>query len=282
MWHLGLSNNNITNILAKQQFSNDIQIITLLDNSEHETYYLKSPHFSDLPEEEYEKAYYKALSFVRLLNGCLLLKGDNLLKVDNYLSDFDESYSVLRKGKELYGKSLIEYKEFVNPFENIQIEDLERKIYLTDCLNLVKNDNKIRRVIGLLYLFHRDNLYLLVNAYKIYEIILADLGIQRKEKEYKKIRNALSRDLLPYLDYFILGDFTHYANTIASTDGKEVSGIFSRHGDSESVYNKNPIDLGELDLKLRNLINKWLSIKIEDYNGNVHTAEYRKIDSFDL
>ena len=185
-------------------------------------------------------------------------------------------------GSEVSGKSLIEYREFVNPFENLQIEDLKSKSYLVDCLIMVKNDEKVRRVIGLLYLYHRDNLYLLVNAYKIYEIILADLGIQRNEKEYKKIRNDLTHDLSPYLDYFILGDFTHYANTIASSDGTEVSGIFSRHGESQSVYNKNPLDLRELDLNLRNLINKWISIKVEGYNGNVHKEEYINRNVFDL
>ncbi|UZM97895.1 hypothetical protein OL548_23595 [Lysinibacillus sp. MHQ-1] len=56
MWHLGLTNNNKTYSLARQRFSSDIDIMYLTDNSEHETYYLISPHFSDLPEEDYEKS----------------------------------------------------------------------------------------------------------------------------------------------------------------------------------------------------------------------------------
>lgn len=282
MWHLGLTNNNKTYSLARQRFSSDIDIMYLTDNSEHETYYLISPHFSDLPEEDYEKAYYKALSFVRLINGCLLLTGDYLLQADNYLTNFDDSYTALRRGKEVYGRSLIEYEQIVNPFENIQIEDLESNSYLANCLTMVKHNQKVRRVIGLLYLYHRDNLYLLVNAYKIYEIILADLSIQRNAKEYKKIRTTLSKEILPYLDYFILGDFTHYANTTTSSDGTEVTGIFSRHGESEKVYNKNPIDLKELDFNLRNLINSWLSIKIENQIGKVLKVEYQRSDIFDI
>lgn len=282
MWHLGLTNNNKTYSLARQRFSSDIDIMYLTDNSEHETYYLISPHYSDLPEEDYEKAYYKALSFVRLINGCLLLTGDYLLQADNYLTNFDDSYTALRRGKEVYGRSLIEYEQIVNPFENIQIEDLESNSYLANCLTMVKHNQKVRRVIGLLYLYHRDNLYLLVNAYKIYEIILADLSIQRNAKEYKKIRTTLSKEILPYLDYFILGDFTHYANTTASSDGTEVTGIFSRHGESEKVYNKNPIDLKELDFNLRNLINSWLSIKIENQIGKVLKVEYQRSDIFDI
>ncbi|MGR6906133.1 hypothetical protein [Lysinibacillus sp. BSL11] len=284
MWHLGLSDNNITYSLARQNFSKDIQIMYLTDYSEHETYYLISPHFSDLPEEEYEKAYYKALSFVRLINGCLLLKGDNLLKVDNCLTDFDDSYNSLTRGKEVSGRNLIEYAQFVNPFENIKIEDLKSDLYLANCLTMVKNDEKVRRVIGLLYLYHRDNLYLLVNAYKVYEIICADLGIPREKRSYKKICNGLAiPDMLPYLDYFILGNFTHYANTITSSDGTEVSGLFSRHGQSKNVYDENPLDLNELDLNLRNLINTWLSIKIKNYIGVVHKEKYEKrTDSFDI
>lgn len=285
MWHLRLEDNNITYSLARQNFSNDISIIGLTDNSEHETFYLTSPHFSDLPIEEYEKAYYKALSFLRLINGCLLLKDDYLLHAaDNRLTHFDDSYNAMRKGKEVYSRSLIEYEQLVNPFENLQIEDLESKSYLANCLTMVKNDQTVRRVIGLLYLYHRDNLYLLINAYKIYELIFADLGIERKEKSYKKMRNDLSPELLPYLDYFLLGDFKHYANTVASSDGTEMSGIFSRHGQSKDVYDKKPIDIKEFDLKLRNLINKWLSIKIENQIGVVHKEDYqsRDDDFFDI
>jgi len=258
--------------------------MSLPDYSEHETYYLISPHFSDLPDEEYEKAYYKALSFVRLINGCLLLKGDYLLLADNYLCDFSDSYRSMRTGKEVYGRNLIEYGQFVNPFENIQIEDMKSNLYLANCLTMVKDDEKVRRVIGLLYLYHRDNLYLLVNAYKIYEIICADLGIPRNEKSYKKIRNDLPiPDMLPYLNYFILGNFTQYANTITSSDGTEVSGLFSRHGQSKDPYDKDPLDLNELDLNLRNLINEWLSIKIKNHIGVVHKEKYeREIDTFDI
>lgn len=285
MWHLRLTTNNITHSLSRQNISKDILIKYLTDYSEHETYYLISPHFSDLPEEEYEKAYYKALSFVRLINGCLLLIGDNLLVAENCLCDFDDSDRLIRKGTEVYGRNLLEYEQLVNPFDkNIQRENLESNSYLTNCLTMVKNDEKVRRVIGLLYLYHKDNLYLLVNAYKVYEIICADLGIPREKKSYKKIRNDLATpDMLPYLDYFILGNFTHYANTITSSDGTEVSGLFSRHGQSKQVYDENPLDLNELDLNLRNLINTWLSIKIENYIGVVHKEKYEKrIDSFDI
>lgn len=68
LWHLGLLDNDIAYTLARLHFSDDIKVMYLTDNSEHESYYLISPHFCDLPEEEYEKAYYKALSFVRLIN----------------------------------------------------------------------------------------------------------------------------------------------------------------------------------------------------------------------
>lgn len=276
MWHLGLQNNNMVYSLARKQFSDDIKIMYLTDNSEHETYYLISPHFSDLPDEEYEKAYYKALSFVRLINGCLLLEGDSLLVSNNYLTYFEDSYNTMQKGKEVHGRSLLEYNQLVDPYENIQIKDIESTSYLANCLILVKNDDKVRRVIGLLYLYHRDNLYLLVNAYKIYEIICADLGIERKEKLYKKMRDSLPYDLAQYLNYFILGDFTHYANTLENSNGKEVTGIFSRHGQSKEVYDKKPLDTNELDLNLRNLINVWLRIKIKEQLGVSHKGNKYK------
>lgn len=281
MWHLGLTNNNKTYSLARQRFSSDIDIMYLTDNSEHETYYLISPHFSDLSEEEYEKAYYKALSFVRLINGCLLLTGDYLLQADNYLTNFDDSYTALRRGKEIYGRSLFEYEQIVNPFENIQIEDLESNSYLANCLTLVKNNQKVRRVIGLLYLYYRDNLYLLVNAYKIYEIILDDLSISKKGI-YKNNQAEFPNEMLPYLDYFISGDFTHYANSIVNSKGTEVTGLFSRHGASTNYYNKKPIDLIELDVNLRNLINTWLCLKIEKYNGNIFKVKYQNANYDDL
>lgn len=262
--------NSIAYGLARQSFSYDIGIMYLNDSSEKETYYLVSPHFSDLPKEEYEKAYYKALSFVRLINGCLLLEGDSLLVPDHYLTIFDDSYKTMHKENELHGRSLLEYAQLVDPYEKIQIKDLESTSYLANCLTLVKTDDKVRRVIGLLYLYHRDNLYLLVNAYKIYEIICADLGIERNARVYKKMRNSLPNDLAQYLDYFIVGDFTHYANTLESSNGTEVTGIFSRHGQSKDVYDKKPLDPNELDFNLRNLINAWLIEKIEKQLGVNH------------
>lgn len=129
----------------------------------------------------------------------MLLEGDSLLVADNYLIYFDDLYNdVLYRGKEVSGRSLMEYEQLVDPYENIQIKDLNSKFYLTNCLSMVKNDEKVKRVIGLLYLYHQDNLYLLVNAYKIYEIICADLGIERKEKPYKEMRSNLPEDLAQY------------------------------------------------------------------------------------
>ena len=159
--------NSIAYGLARQSFSYDIGIMYLNDSSEKETYYLVSPHFSDLPKEEYEKAYYKALSFVRLINGCLLLEGDSLLVPDHYLTIFDASYKTMHKENELHGRSLLEYAQLVDPYEKIQIKDLESTSYLANCLTLVKTDDKVRRVIGLLYLYHRDNLYQAVKWKKI-------------------------------------------------------------------------------------------------------------------
>lgn len=282
MWHLGLTSNNITFSLSRRAFSNEISVMPLTDNSEHETFYLISPHFSKLSESEYEKAYYKALSFVRLINGCLLLKGDSLLLADNYLTYFNDSYTAMRSENAPPGRSLVEYEQLVNPYEDLQISDRESKTYLDNCLTMVKNDEKVRRVIGLLYLYHRDNLYLLVNAYKIYEIILVDLGfpVKGKEKWFKKAKmnNDLPQEILPYLDclnYLISGDFTHYANTITNSDGTDVTGILSRHGESDQFYNKTPLNLGELDMNIRNLVNGWLSVKIKDQLGVTYEEKYQ-------
>lgn len=77
------------------------------------------------------------------------------------------------------------------------------------------------------------------------------------------------------MNYFIFGDFTHYANTIEDSSGTEVAGIFSRHGQSTKVYNKEPLNLKELDLNLRNLITAWLSVKIKKQLGVSHNEKYQ-------
>lgn len=274
MWHLGLQSNNRAFWLSKNHFSNDIRVVGVLDNSEHETFYLFSPHFSYMTDEEYEKAYFRAIAMVRLINGCILLNNNYLLYPDDHLTDFPESYSRMVRGSIVSGKSLMEYEQFINPFDDLNINDIKGGTYFIRCLTLVRKNSTVRRVIGLLYLYYRDNLYSLVNSYKIYEIILGDLEIPKNKKDYKAMHNTLDFETKRYLDYFIIGNFTHYANTLVNSTGNEVTGIFSRHGYNSNTYDGNPIDFNELDYNLKNLINRWLCLKIKEEFNEIYDEIY--------
>lgn len=278
MWGLEI-HSSMSFAMSRKSFSDDLFFFSTINNSEQETFYLGSPHMNIISKDNPEKAYYRAKALVRLLNGCLLLTDDLTFGFDDQICFINSNEVIQTFSYRKNDLQIAEYEELVNPFNTeLVVKERAEQGYIRDCLILAKEDKLVRNTLLSLVLSKLDVLYFLINTYKIYENIMFDLGIPKKEKIYKReFQGNIPEGLRTYIDYFLLGDFTHYVNS------EQGAGILSRHGDSDIQYNKAALDLGEIDWKIRNLINHWLrekmKVRFKYYYNNEYTP---KNENFDL
>lgn len=261
MWCLSVSS-SLAFSMSRTSFSDDFYIFSTFNYSEEESFYFGSPHLNEIPKEDSELAYYRAKALINLVNGCLLLDANLILGFENEILWIEND--IIRGGFRMnYQSDIREYEELVNPFvTDLSVREHSRPSYMRECLLLVKEEPIVRQSILCLLLSKQDALYFLTNVYKIYENIFMDLGIPKNAGSYKANHQNLfpaGSGLREHLDYFLLGNFAQYVNSV------EGSGILSRHGHSNTPYrDREPLDLKEIDVKIRNLINCWLQKKIEE------------------
>ncbi|MDF1995800.1 hypothetical protein [Peribacillus frigoritolerans] len=270
MWGLYVQS-SMSFSMARKSFSNDLYIFSTFDNSEHETYFLGSPHLDSIAESDSDQAYYRAKALIRLLNGCLLLRGDLTFTYDEDICFFRPNSVIKAYSNRKNDLSIVEYEELVNPFgSNVEVKEQAEQSYLRDCLILAKENPLIRQTIVFLVLSKLDALYFLTNTFKIYEIILSDLGINKNKATYKReLQNNFPEGIRKYIDFFLLGNFKEYVNS------EKGAGILSRHVSTNQPYDKAPLDLEEIDSNIRNFINHWLRIKMQERFGYYYTVEYK-------
>lgn len=270
MWGLQLYSSMGMGFSTKS-FSDDLYVFRISDYSEHETFYLGSPHLDDIPLEQSDLAYYRSKAFMRILNGCLLLSNNSIFDFGDEIRIFEENGDSRRVHFRKSDFTIMEYEELINPFTDKEIIDTRAgKSPLRDCLILAKEDPIVRQSIICLSLANLDALYFLTNIYKIYENVFLDINIP-KNSQSREFRNFCDEnpEFAPYLKFFV-EKFAHYANS------EKGSGILSRHGNGRSEYEGDPLDFGDIDFNARQLMNYWLRLKMADRFGYYFKLEYKK------
>ncbi|WP_041488940.1 hypothetical protein [Bacillus pseudomycoides] len=186
-----------------------------------------SPHVNILNEGEDTRACMRLKTLMRLANGIsLITRGEPI----HYLDVFYQHKDNMIKPAYWDHDSSIMIEELIYPFDENVIQCVEsnttktRKTRTIDYAELVVKDNLVQEVVLLLTLAMEDELYLLINSYKILEIIRNDMGF--KVNDGKLVENDVS-EKYTVEKIFELQGLAGYINN------KGASGIFSRHGFSK-------------------------------------------------
>lgn len=258
MWCLPVSS-SIASDLSTRNVSNNIGVIALTDMSEHETYYLTSPHLKQVTDSTV--AYYRAMSLCMLFNVALKLTGNsNGLRPHNtiyFLQDDGRMFQPI-----IESNPMIELAEITNPFD-IQEPVLKPVTKLDTILWLGVIDSQSRDVLTFLALAERDPLYLLVNLYKIIDHVEDSIKTDRDLQESEVI------SLKDFIDTRINinpksgkkgGSIRHYMNAMQG------SGLLSRHGKSEKTkYDIEEIGVptyNEILIAFADLTLLWLNVRL--------------------
>ncbi|PFU22998.1 hypothetical protein COK80_25990 [Bacillus anthracis] len=241
-----------------------------------------SRHVNILDEKDSLVAYARLKTIFRIVNGLSMLirarRSYSLETLYFYKDDIMRDITIQRD-------STILLRELQNPFN----EDITREIddqtksypwdkrYLQnyDYAELAVKDDLVREVILLLSLVVEDELYLLVNAYKILEIIRNDVGF--KQKDGRLVENDISK-AFPFENLFILQGFAGYINN------KGASGILSRHGFSK---NETKMDVPPyedfIDIVVKS-VSEWINYKCHlKFNRQYLTAKsLLRFEEFDV
>ena len=213
-----------------------------------------SPHADILEEDETTRACMRLKTLIRLANGIsLTIRGEPLHYLDSF---YYHKTNTIKHANWNHDPSII-MNEFICPFDENVIKQIEstnttKRTISIDYAELVVKDPFARDLMLFLSLALEDELYMLINMYKIIEIIEGTVGKQLSEdanfnKKYK------------FESYRQLNNFSKYMNT------KKASGTQSRHGFSKEdkkavikipTYNK----LVDISIKA---VSEWMSYKCD-------------------
>ena len=222
-----------------------------------------SPHLNVLGKDEEIRACARLESLFRLVNGLsLLTRGSPIYSRKRFFYHSDHNMIETWRKQD----STIFLEELNNPFEEsvlkeIEIENEKRPIKNTVCTDyaeLIVKDNLVREAVLLLTLSLEDELYLLVNAYKIYEIISNDMGFQKREGDEKgaaKKRKDEITEKYPFASFLDLEGLTGYINN------KGASGFLCRHGHSNKETKITAPPYNEIVEIIIKAISEWLNYK---------------------
>lgn len=281
MWAISIYSSLTLDLSTK--ISEDFNIFSETNMSEHQHFYFSSYHLDSIPKEEPLRASYRAKALLQIFNGILLLADDLILDYDlqdiNYLEldkwgHYDWSkHPVYKTNREL------EYEELQKPFQNtlgrvekykkVPLDHKNRRHYLVDFFDYACKDEYVKEVLTLFILSKKDILFILINTTKIIETIEHDLGIINASSANEKTR-MLSKEFQQAYKFFKdpKSKFSHFSNS------EYGSGIFARHGtsDKKKYHDKNGnllpvISFNDIDINTRTLIYEWINYKLEVDKG---------------
>ncbi len=218
-----------------------------------------SRHVDIIEEDKPIIAYARLKTTLRLVNGLSLLIRRR--RIDSLeLLYFHKGTSM--KNVNIIHNSTVMLQELKNPFNSKIIEEIDadiesKHIYhkttrSTDYAELVVKDDLVREVVLLLSLVIEDELYLLVNAYKILEIIRNDMGFSQKNGEL--VENEIS-EKYTFKNLFELQGFAGYINN------KGASGVLSRHGFSKNEKKIDAPPYEEFIDTVIKSVSEWINYK---------------------
>lgn len=256
MWKL-----RIQSVLAKwlsiHDFSEHIAIMGESDNSEHETFFMVSPHLDTLRsfDSDSSEAYYKSKVLLSILNAALRLDNKHPI-IERYLC-FQFPDGVINT-PHIVNDPVVHLQQLQNPFEHsASIQTAREKGRLGKIISLAHNDDLVREALVLFDLSMPDSmqLYFLINVYKICENI--EFDFTHNINIHPKVAQAEQSDMVSALTPFRNGGVVrHYINTRAG------SGMQARHGATTKLFTKSAPTFQEVLDLTTTLINTWLDVRI--------------------
>lgn len=232
---------------------------------------LTSPHVNVLSKNESTRAHTRLTTLLRLVNGLRILQNTNPVEADTTL------YFENRSAR--YSEDFdITLEELSYPFDESVIARLEKRDknsnpdQYKDYFQLIIDEPIVREVIILLTLAQEQLIYLVINAYKIFEIINHDLGLSTK--------NYKNTDNLPAELFSSLLQFKSYGQYMNSRDG---AGYLSRHGSAKTAPAPAKIPTREeFKTDLNSIIHEWLNYKCTQTFGRSYSRQVSTSDTFDI
>lgn len=217
-----------------------------------------SPHVDVLPESQEIRAYARTKTLLRLVSGLsLILRECPVHSLNSFYYHKNERMKQIYENK----NTTIAFQELINPFDTSVILKVKANMApfyeftpnrRTDYAELIVTDSLVREVILLLSLAFEEDLYLLVNTYKILETLRNDLEF--KVKSGKLVPNKISEQY-SFDNLFKLQQFTGYINNRGS------SGILSRHGYTGKETQITAPSYDDIFDTLVKSIKEWLNYK---------------------
>ncbi|OOR57507.1 hypothetical protein BGP34_13585 [Bacillus mycoides] len=181
-----------------------------------------SPHADILKEDENTRACMRLKTLIRLANGIsLITRGEPLLYLDTF---YHHKRNTMQHASWNHNRSII-MEELIFPFDEDVImriksnTTIKKRTAAADYAELVVTDRIAMDLILYLSLALEDELYMLVNIYKIYETINNTVGTKIDDDNFK--------EKYKFESYRKLRKFTKYINT------HKGSGPQSRHPHNE-------------------------------------------------
>ncbi|PEL01330.1 hypothetical protein CN606_17705 [Bacillus toyonensis] len=227
------------------------------DTGHHPVPLFSSPHVNILEKGEATRAYARIDTLLRLVNGLsLITRGLPIYSLKEFFYQENQIIKEIPKRRD----PSIFLEELGNPFDDTVIEEMENQKFVhgitasTDYAELIVKDELVREVVYLLSLSMEEELYLLMNAYKILEIIRNDMGFEQKNGEGKLRENEISKEY-SFTSVFELQKLSGYMNN------KGASGIFCRHGFSSRDKKIKAPSYDEIVDIIIIAISEWMSYK---------------------
>lgn len=228
---------------------------------------LSSRHVDAICEEEASTAYAKLKTIYRLVNGLSML---NRGRRTNAVEQLSLHEGIRRKPVDIKHDKEIMFQELLNPFIKEVVDEIDKErdegSYYevckdTDYVELIVKDDLIREAVLLLSLTIEDEFYLLVNAYKILEIIRNDMGFKQKDGSLVEDENSKKYS---FENVFELQEYAGYMNN------KGASGLLSRHGFSKKNKEMTAPKYDDfIDLVIKS-VSEWINYKCIVHFGRTY------------
>ncbi|PFE08593.1 hypothetical protein [Bacillus cereus] len=239
-----------------------------------------SPHVNILEKGEDTRAYARINTLLRLVNGLsLITRGVPIYSLKQF---FYHENQIIREIPKKHDPSLI-LEELGNPFDDMVLKELENKKFVydntvsTDYAELMVKDELVREAVLLLSLSMEEELYLLINAYKIYEIIRNDMQFEQQSGDKKgeaKLRKEKITSEFSFTSFLQLEDLTGYMNN------KGASGLLCRHGFSNKEKKIKAPSYDEIVDIIIIAISEWMSYKSHMKFGRHYTPSKGVLDFY--
>lgn len=211
---------------------------------------------------------------LRYISGLRLLRNLEYIHPDSRLNYVSSDQIIQVESSPEIGLELL-LDELLNPFDINGFDgfiprdsEVEPNADL-DFIQILIDEPLARENILLFTLAYENKLNLLVNTYKIYENVKADLQIQTNNgKVTIRGENMYSQELID--------SFTHIYKLAQFINSKTASGLLSRHGTGNTPAPDKMPTINEVFEHLRDLVYNWMNYRCSLRFGRTYILKERR------